>query len=343
MAHLTEAQRAVEQLLLDLVRVDRDPASALGRARSLAPVDAVVGEARDHGVEALLGEYAVAHPEMWPELAEAERETRLQLLAWMTLTKFELGETVTKLDEAGIAHAVVKGPVLAGHAYGGLEYRAFSDVDLLIARRDLDRTLAALGASAAPAIRPGGQGQMSLTLPRNTPLDLHWELINDPAVRRDFHLDTDAVLSRRRYVDVGGLQVATLDATDTLLHVCSHAAVSGGHRLVWYVDIDRVIRRDGVNRAELAERAKATGLTLTVDALTRRCAQQLGTPSIGLAPAGAARAWRLGEATLRGVPISAAEARPHRGQIYFRSTRDTLGHSVAAAGRLVVEVARTRR
>jgi hypothetical protein len=153
-------------------------------------------------VEALLGEYAVAHPEIWPELADAERETRLQLLAWMTLTKFELGETVKKLDEAGVAYAVVKGPVLAGHAYGGLEYRAFSDVDLLITRRDLDRTLVALGSSATPA-------------PRG--------------------------------------------------------------------------------------------------------------------------------ATLRGVPISGAGARPHRGQIYFRSTRDTLGHSVAAAGRLVAEVARTRR
>jgi hypothetical protein len=309
----------------------------------------VIAQASEHGVLNLVIRALSHHEGSWPDLEMRLADLRPGLVAWAARTALELGEVVRALDDAKIAYAVVKGPVLAAHAYGDLHARGFSDIDLLVGLNDVERALttfnrANLMPQVAEAITAGA-GQVPVLLPRGTSLDLHWELINDPHVRRDFAVSTAAHLGRVRHVEIAGAQVATLDATDTLLHLCSHAAVSGGHRLVWYVDLDRTIRRDRVNHAELVSRARETGLSLTADVLIMRAVQQLGTPGYEplLRRTAPARVWRLVGLPVQRIPVSRAERGGHRGQLYFRSTRATLRASVREAGHFAMGKLRSKR
>ncbi len=60
-------------------------------------------------------------------------------------------------------------------------------------------------------------------------------------MRRHFVFPTEELLERRRRIAFGDVSFATLDPSDTLLHLCFHAADGGGDRLGWLADIHRAV------------------------------------------------------------------------------------------------------
>ena len=118
--------------------------------------------------------------------------------------------------------------------------------------------------------------------PPGVVLDLHWSLVHHADVRARFHLPTEQLIARGRDVRVLGHPVPTLDESDTLVHVATHAAISGGHRLVWLADLDAAIRRlDGVPDAGwdgLVQRARDAGAGLVLAVMLDRSRRALGTP-----------------------------------------------------------------
>jgi len=64
------------------------------------------------------------------------------------------------------------------------------------------------------------------------------------------------MLERARQVAVGGQPVTTFDQVDTLLHLGLHAARAGGHRLIWFKDIERSWVVERPDPDELVERAR---------------------------------------------------------------------------------------
>ena len=331
--------RAVEAFLLRLVHVDADRPSLLARSTGL-PVTDVVREATEHGVLALLAEAAQRHPSSWPSLTQATAEQWSGHVAWTMRMLVDLQEVTETLEQAGLPHAVIKGPVLGGPLYGDPFLRASSDLDLLVPRErraEVTRALrlAQLSATFEEA-DAADSGQISALLPRGTPLDLHWELVNDPAARRETGLVTAAVLARRRLVDVGGLLTSTLDAEDTVLHLVSHTLVSGGHRLVWYVDLDRALRDPDLDTTVLAQRAAGAGLGTGLAVLTQRCHRYLGTPT-GI-HVSTSRAWAALSPLAAWSPPSGGSNRLSRGQLFFRATRQDAPTSLRALASLTREV-----
>jgi hypothetical protein len=283
-----QTSRAVERFLLDLVRVDADRERLLSTATHL-PVELVLAEATDHGVVGLLMEAAQSAPQAWPAMTAASAEQWSSHVAWTMRLLVELREVVEALDAAGLAHVVLKGPVLGGPLYGDPLCRPSSDLDLLVHRADRERVAEVLGLGVdVTAADATGSGQVSAHLRRGTPLDLHWEVVNDPAVRRATGLDTATLLARRRTVTVSGTEVATLDPVDTVLHLVSHALVSGGHRLVWYADLDRALRAPALDLTELSRRAQDARLSTGLALLAGRCHTHLGTRAV---PATGSRVW----------------------------------------------------
>lgn len=317
----------MEAFLLQLAHVDADRPALLA-ASSHLPGHDLVREATEHGVLALLAEAAQREPTAWPALTAATAEPWSGHLAWTMRLLVDLQELTTALGH--LPYAVLKGPVLGGPLYGDPFLRASSDLDLLVRREHRAEAAAALSlkdlsTSFADADVADG-GQTSALLPRGTPVDLHWELVNDPAARRQTGLATSTVLGRTRVVDVRGVPTVTLDAEDTVLHLTSHALVSGGHRLVWYVDLDRALRDPALDPEELRRRAEQSGLATGLAVLQRRCAHHLGTPTVVLR---ASRAWGLLGRTVT-APPSGAASRRSRGQLYYRATRQSSVSSLRA-------------
>lgn len=152
----------------------------------------------------------------------------------------------TLLNGAGIPWLAFKGPVLASFYRPG-EFRQFSDLDIAVERsafREAVELIERAGGRVLdenwPLITAEQRGQLHLRLGTGEPLDLHWHIVNRASVRRDFGISMAELLSRRRTLDLGGVSVPVMDSIDALVHVALHAALGGGHRLQWLVDLARV-------------------------------------------------------------------------------------------------------
>jgi hypothetical protein len=197
----------------------------------------------------------------------------------------ELAELAPLLEGLGIAWAVVKGPALAELAYPRPELRVYTDLDLLVDPRSFGTVVEALECSGAQLLdrnwtylREHARSEASMLLRHGTYLDLHWHLVNNAHARANFRWDTAASLDRRRIIDVGGIEVPTLDAEDTLLHVALHAAISGGHRLSWIKDVERLVVTGGFDWEVVVGRARNAKITLPVGVILRRAARLLAAP-----------------------------------------------------------------
>ena len=167
------------------------------------------------------------------------------------------------LGPVGVEPLVMKGPVLAERHYPSADLRPYGDLDLIVAGPDFERTIDALERAGLELvdrnwdlIRAEGRAQLHVVLPHGTLADIHWSVLNRRSVRDSFRVATGELLARSEVVDVAGSQVRTLDPTDTLLHLCLHGTLSGGDRLIWCKDVERVIATEPPRWDELVGRAR---------------------------------------------------------------------------------------
>jgi hypothetical protein len=247
------------------------------------------------------------------------------------------------LREAGVAHAIVKGPAVAA-AFPNSD-RGFVDVDVLVDPEAMGRAIATLERHGAEVLEPvawprhDGIGQMSLGLPSGAAIDLHADLIHHARVRREFALRPDGLLNRSTTLTLLGTEVPVLDREDTLTHVALHAMLSGGDRLVWLADLDALVKRGGIRWLVLTERAQSARLALVVGVMLERAAAVLGTPvppDVLCVLTQDGRLWcRLLAQFERARPTAESHAGIVRGQILIRATRDSTAASLCALARLI--------
>jgi Uncharacterised nucleotidyltransferase len=214
-------------------------------------------------------------------LAGANLETRAH--AGRVLA--DLGYLATLLESVAVPWVVVKGLAVAVTLYDPPELRPAGDLDVLVAPADFARVVDALTAAGHPVddanwvlIRRELAGQLHFWLPSGTSLDLHWNLLFGRETRRHFVLPTEELLARRRPVAFGDVAFATLDPSDTLLHLCFHAADGGGDRLGWLADIHRAVVVGQPPWSTVIDRARAWHMALAVGTMLARARHELGTP-----------------------------------------------------------------
>lgn len=201
---------------------------------------------------------------------------------------------MTALGSAGVEAVLLKGPALARRLYVEGESRGYSDIDLLIPRRDLEsarETLSALGYTRGEEVlgiedvadiqhsevwaREGEAGGPLL-------IDLHWRL--DRCEAPD-DVAWEALVAKRASIALRGETVAVLGDDGLALHVAIHAAQHGPDDAKAIADLARGIERwpPEVWRAaaELAEAVQgvaaiSAGLRLLPDGA--RIADRLGLP-----------------------------------------------------------------
>jgi hypothetical protein len=182
----------------------------------------------------------------------------------------------------------VKGLVLGQTAYGDQTLRTTLDLDLLVPPSFFSSALEAVEVSGGslrqrnwPLLARLRLGQIVVRLPLGAYGDLHWHLANTPEVRARYRIPMAEFFERRQQVNLGPLSVATLDPVDTVLHLCMHGATSGGHLLVWLMDISQSVRSyegDPYWRWDtLVERARRYRLGLVTAVMFERARVVLGT------------------------------------------------------------------
>jgi hypothetical protein len=186
------------------------------------------------------------------------------------------------------------------------------------------------------------RAEISLQLWHGTALDLHWHVLNTAALRREIPLDITGVLDRAQSVVLTHThRVPTFDAEDTLLHLCLHTILSGGHQLGWYRDLEQVVSRGPIDWGRFLSRTHAAGAGLPVHIALRR-AQALAGAAIprwvvrSAAPAG--RGWRSVVAAMDAVhpPGHPLDSRLSGRLIVEASRRDSVS-SIRALRRSVSE------
>lgn len=251
---------------LTAVRDDRLPDSVLGRALRLSLVehdwdrpllglndllrgsrlDRLVELASMHGVTNSLFLSLRGCPDVDPEAVDLLRARYQKGLARLLRTGAEIESLAGAMADAEIPWLLFKGPVLAGSVYARPDLRSWGDLDLLVAPQRFRQALEVLAAHGSAVldtdwsmITRERRSQLHLRLPLGSVADLHWHLFNRRFVRDSFAVDTDAILDRAVSTSVEGVAVPTLDPADALVHLCLHAAMSGGNRLRWIKDIER--------------------------------------------------------------------------------------------------------
>lgn len=246
--------------------------------------DALVAAAATHRV----GGYVHRALRAAPGPAEAGVAGRVAAMATRSAAHHlagiaDLARLARILDGEQVRWCTMKGPVVAEVLHGGAGLRGYGDLDVLVAPDDLLRVVTLLEDAGAQVIDRHWRTllawrhtQLHLRLWASTTLDLHWHLLNEWYDRDAFSFDTDTLLAGVHRVQLDGVQVPTLGAADTLIHLCVHAAVAGGQRLMWLRDIQLAARSEDVDWQVVGTRAAATRTRLVTATMLTQAGTALG-------------------------------------------------------------------
>lgn len=190
------------------------------------------------------------------------------------------------LADAGVRVLLLKGTLLAHTVYPDPGMRLRGDTDVLVApaeRRRAEQVLAGLGLKRSYELTAktfDTQDQWSgLIDDRMVVIDLHWALINHPALIDCF--DFEALWQRRVPLSIGSVHAWGLDPVDALLHAAVHYYAHHGdddRPAQWLFDGDLLYRSlETAGRHALATRAEALGLGGVLAAYLDRVEQRFAT------------------------------------------------------------------
>ena len=257
---------------------------------------------------------------------------RTAMLHLRTLT--DLAYLESALGDADIPWMVFKGPTLAEPVHGSAQHRSYGDLDVLVPGSSLRQALSALEATGSrltdrnwSLIDDHFKGEVHLALPSGTQLDLHWHLFNDPTRRELFPVSIDELFTRSREVNVSGRAVRTLSLADTVVYVSMHTLHSGGDRLIWLKDIERLLALAEVEPTEVASRARAWRAEIAVVSALHRTELTFGPVAHAdtlRKSCGEHRAWMaLASRAWRRSPAEREDGQGSLGRIISRSIRRT--------------------
>jgi predicted nucleotidyltransferase len=308
--------RQAEDLLLAAVSCQSDEAAHARLAGLVAggvDWDLVLRLSRRHGVTPLLSASLsddALRQHIPSAVATALGEAVMRATAAVLLRERAMAESAEALEAAGHQPLVIRGPVVAHEFYDRPALRPSSDIDILVpAERwpqlldDLHRwqhTLQLIAFRVAgwrremPAcIDPARLSDASFRCwlqractpwcietvgPHSVMFEFHFSLFPDAT-----HGSGDSDLrTKAQPVQLPGATVRTLRQPELLIELCLHAIThyAWGTRLIWFCDIDRVVRIEGprIDWPGLFECAAQLGADVPVYYALKLAMDLLGAP-----------------------------------------------------------------
>ena len=265
------ADRPEAELLLCCARTQRGR-GVCERIRSLAKEGIdwahLVELARTNGVTPLLyRSLAATCADAVPEavLGLLKQHYRANALRGLVMTA-ELLTLLKLFEEHGIQAIPFKGPVLAATAYGDVALREFSDLDVLIPKRDRQRARELLVAQGYETL------EQAMGVQEGSPCEKHWYFArSDRRVAVELHwrftspyfhfpIASDVLRDRLDQVSLLGSTVPSLCPEDMLLVLCAHGASDCWSRLLLVCDLAQWISaRPQLDWEGVLERASGMG------------------------------------------------------------------------------------
>lgn len=229
---------------------------------------------------------AVHLPAVVPDAFTSEQFAQLKAAARAAgIRSLQLSAELIRVLDALRAQEILvlpyKGPVVAMQAYGDLALRGFEDLDIVIPQRDMvraNKVLLALNYQPrspwlfeSAALVPGEYKYVEAA--RRLIVELHTEL-----TLRHFPVapDLDEMAKHATNVAMGGHEVRTFGAEDTLVLLCVHGSKDFWERISWIADVSEFVQKIAdlnwqrvFNRAQelKATRMLLLGLALASDLL----------------------------------------------------------------------------
>ena len=170
----------------------------------------------------------------------------------------ELRHIINSLHEAEIQVVVLKGAALAATVYPNIALRPMGDLDLLVHRKDLEKTtelILSLGYKIESSERVSGIGQFinhDISLrnqsDKNLVIELHWRLIAGDADWRSPAVDWFFGQTEKVNAKNIPLSFAILNTPTHLIYLSAHQMLQHGEeqaRLCWLYDLHLLICQDG--------------------------------------------------------------------------------------------------
>jgi hypothetical protein len=225
--------------------------------------------AEHHGVMPLVARNLIAHapglPPVIEQLLRSAFDENVRRNLWFAS---ELVRIADQFEKNGVRAIPYKGPVLAESVYGDVAARNFGDLDFLISPADFERAKQALGdlgyrpsKEMSPAVerfwlRNGYERAFDSAAGKYL-VELQWRLLP-----RFYAVDlrVEELLARSDRTALGGRELASLSAEDSLLVLCLHAAKHLWMRLIWICDIAETMRTQVVDWGVVSARARILGV-----------------------------------------------------------------------------------
>jgi Uncharacterised nucleotidyltransferase len=236
-------------LLIEIARPNQDPGRLSELATGVANWPNFLLLAEQHGLLPLFLRKLKDLPEnlIPPEIClELRGKNRAHTLFALSLSA-ELFRVLDRFAAANIEIAVIKGPVLSMRCYGDPALRQYTDIDLIVRTRDVQR-------STEMMLELGYQPRVSLQAITNRKIPGEY-VFRRPATSLlvEFHtehtfryhprrLPVEKVFARRTRVDMDHRQVPALSVEDELVLICIHAAKHMWERLGWVADVAALLR-----------------------------------------------------------------------------------------------------
>lgn len=177
----------------------------------------------------------------------------------------ELTSLIKTCAAVGVEAVIYKGPALAITAYGDLALRRFVDLDLMVRRADVARTVDLLteqGYKAAKELN-AEQQELLLRTQHNVQftrgkliVELHWQVSSELFASS---VTAEDLWQQLETVRINETEVKTLSTEDLLFSLSVHGSRHLWQRLAWICDLDRIIAtRADIDWARLMTRAKQT-------------------------------------------------------------------------------------
>lgn len=188
---------------------------------------------------------------------------------------------IKDFSNADLPLIVLKGAALAETVYDNIAVRPMVDVDVLVHRGDVDRSLIILDKLGYQFVdaetHPGmiAEYENELLLHKlgdfNIALELHWSLLDSPHYQ--VKIDMDWFWQSAETAHFSGTPGHILGVEALLLHLCSHITLHhGGEGLLWLHDVAEVLFRyhDKIDWEALLNKAKTYDLVLSMQYVINR-------------------------------------------------------------------------
>ncbi len=246
---------AEREILLCCARTNPDPERLARLGRLLAsPVDwpSVLHHGEWHGTLPLLYWNLNTHyPDSVPhEILTGLRDHFHSTASRNLFMTAELVRLLRLFRENKIPAVPLKGPALAQSIYENLALREFSDLDILVPRRNVARVKELLvSLNYRPQLRLSGVGEAAflesnyeLCFARegSSDVEIHWGFQEEKFLCSK--MNPESWWDRLEPLSMGGQEIPVPPPQDLLLFLCAHGAKHVWNRLKWITDIAELLR-----------------------------------------------------------------------------------------------------